>query len=95
MSTENKIDAAELDSLIERTHSPEVAIALRNLFALGCLLVAQGHAKQGMKTCNDVVRTLDEAGHAAYLDRLFEAVAKEPLRIGRSMRPSSELLDIL
>ncbi|GAB3387181.1 hypothetical protein [Azotobacter armeniacus] len=95
MSTGTKIDAAELGSLIEQTHNPEVAIALRNLFALGCLLVAQGHAKQGIKACNDVVRSLDETGHATYLDRLFEAVAKEPIRIGRSVRPSSDLLDIL
>ncbi|MBS7660530.1 hypothetical protein I0D00_01010 [Pseudomonas lalucatii] len=81
--------------MISKTHTLEVAVALRNLFAMGCLLVAQGQREQGLKLCNDVVRTLDETGHKTYLDQLFAALGREPIRIARSVGPSRELLDIL
>jgi hypothetical protein len=91
----NPVSAQALYELIEASHPSAVAMALRNMFALGCLLVAQGHSKQGLKACNQVIATLSKNGRKTYLDQLFVVIADQPLQVAKQMLPSQELNELL
>jgi hypothetical protein len=89
------INAYELSALIDEDRPHELSVVLRNLYASGCLLIAQGHEKAGLRVCGDVVAMLDTRGKADYFRRLRQALVVDPIEIGRSVRPSHELLELL
>jgi len=88
------VDGLELSQLIDQRFPGEIAIALRNLFALGCLLVFQGHREQGLKACNDAIRALGPINRGRYLDRLIANVVDDPIAIARTVGASAEVLDL-
>lgn len=87
-----KIDAIKLSNMIDQNYSPNLGIVLRNLFALGCLLISQGRIKEGLRVCHDVINALDQSGSSSYLGRLMAALLADPIRIAREVGPSHELL---
>lgn len=87
-----KIDAIKLSHMIDQNYNQNLGIALRNLFALGCLLMSQGRIKEGLRVCHDVINALDQSGSSTYLGRLMAALLADPIRIAREIGPSHELL---
>ncbi len=84
------VDADRLADLL-RGQPADLAMAISELFVLGCLLRLQGHRDAGTRACQTALKALKVNGIASYRDALIDALPGNEVRFASSLQPGTRL----
>ncbi|WP_148266803.1 hypothetical protein [Chromohalobacter israelensis] len=84
------VDAKRLWRLLHELPSDQ-ALAIGDLFALGCLLRLQGHREEGSKSCRTALKALKGSGPASYFDALMAALPGNESRFVSQINAHNEI----
>lgn len=82
------VDAYRLAELL-REQPADLAMAISELFVLGCLLRLQGHLDEGTRACKTALKALKVNGTASYRDALIDALPGNEARFASRLQPGT------
>lgn len=88
------MSADRLREMIQQ-HHPDTFMAFADLFALGCLLHAQGHKIAGRKLIDQVSGAVKKRGNQTYLSNLREAVEGNEFAFADQIHAHLEVNELL
>lgn len=94
MATKDDISADRLKQLIEE-RQPDNFMAFADLFALGCLLHAQGQKVAGRKIFDQVAGAVKGRGNQTYLSDLRDAMEGNEFAFARQIHAHLEVNELL
>ena len=95
MATTKTIPTAErLRALIAQRH-PDNSMAYADLFAVGCLLHAQGHERAGRNLIDQVTGAVKALGNQTYLRELCDGLAGSEFAYARDIHAHHEVNELL
>lgn len=94
MVTKKDISADRLRQLIEQ-RQPDNFMAFADLFALGCLLHAQGQKVAGRKLIGEVAGAVKERGNQTYLSELRDALEGNEFAFASQIHAHLEVNELL